>query len=149
MRFSPGICALATVALALLGAGCAGPHYNGPVNKLGRGLNNVTELARLGELRREMEQTALWDSPDVAYTRGFLMGMHKSVKRTLVGAFEILTFPFPGYEAYLKPEHPVYPDSYKPNVFADQTFAHDAVLGFYGGDIAPMVPGSRFRIFDY
>ena len=141
-------CALAG-ALALLVAGCTGPQSNGPRAKLGRGLNNVTEFARLGEIRRSMEQTALWDSADVAYTKGFLMGLHRSVERTVVGAWEILTFPLPSYEGRYFPEHPVYPDSYKPHVLADQTFAHDAVLGFYGGDIAPMIPGSRFHIFDY
>ena len=38
---------------------------------------------------------------------------------------------------------------HKPGILADQTFAHDASLGFSGGDIAPMFPGSRFHIFDY
>jgi len=31
----------------------------------------------------------------------------------------------------------------------DPTFGPDAALGFSGGDIAPIFPGSRFRIFDY
>jgi putative exosortase-associated protein (TIGR04073 family) len=136
-------------AVAVLAVGCAGPQYNGPMTKLGRGINNVTEFARTGEIRRSMEQTALWEGPDVGYTKGFLMGFHRSVQRTFVGAFEILTFPLPSYEPILLPEHPVYPDNYKPGILSDVTFAHDSSLGFSGGDIAPFVPGSRFRIFDY
>ena len=48
---------------------------------------------------------------------------------------------------YLTP-NPVYPDSYKPGLIASPTYATDSALGFSGGDVAPMVPGSRFRIFD-
>jgi hypothetical protein len=43
----------------------------------------------------------------------------------------------------------VYPDSYTPKLIADPTFGPDGALGFSGGDVAPMIPGSRFRIFDY
>ncbi|MBI2926361.1 MAG: exosortase system-associated protein, TIGR04073 family [Verrucomicrobia bacterium] len=148
MRKSLSLLTLAAAA-SLFAAGCAGPQVNGPMRKLGRGFNNVTEITRAGEIRRSMEQTALWESPDKAYTFGFLRGLHRTMQRTVVGAFEIVTFPVPGYEPYLLPEHPVYPDSYKPGILADQTFAHDASLGFSGGDIAPMFPGSRFHIFDY
>jgi hypothetical protein len=28
-------------------------------------------------------------------------------------------------------------------------FETDINLGFSGGDVAPIIPGSRFRIFDY
>jgi len=44
--------------------------------------------------------------------------------------------------------NPVYPDSYKPHLLADPTFGPDNSLGFSGGDVAPIIPGSRFRIFD-
>jgi putative exosortase-associated protein (TIGR04073 family) len=136
---------LATLAaVALLAPGCAGPE-----KKLGRGMLNVTEFARLGEIRRSMEQTALWENTDAAYTTGFLRGLNRSLMRTGVGLYEIVTFPIPSYDPVFLPEYPVYPDSYKPAIISDPTFGPDNALGFSGGDVAPMVPGSRFRIFDY
>ena len=41
--------------IAVLLVGCAGPE-----RKFGRGVMNVTEFARMGELRRSIEQTYLW-----------------------------------------------------------------------------------------
>ena len=138
-------CVLGQVGfLALILCGCAGPE-----RKFGRGMNNVTEFARLGEIRRSMEQTSIWEGPDVGYTKGFMRGLNRSLARTAVGVYEIVTFPIPTYDPVILPENPVYPDSYKPNRIADPTFGPDAALGFSGGDIAPMAPGSRFRIFDY
>lgn len=131
-------------ALILLSSGCAGPE-----RKLGRGLLNVTEFARLGEIRRSMEQTAIWEGTDQTYTTGFIHGFNRSLARTAVGAYEVLTFPFPKYDPHYLPEYPIYPDSYRPKLIADPIFGTDNALGFSGGDIAPMVPGSRFRIFDY
>ncbi len=139
--------------LLLINSGCAGPEQ-----KLGRGVNNLSEFTRMGEIRRSVEQSALYGPNEVAYTSGFFKGFNRSVARTVVGAFEILTFPIPSYEPYLKPgnylipdisEHPVYPDSYKPRLITDSAFETDTQMGFTGGDIAPLVPGSRFRIFDY
>jgi putative exosortase-associated protein (TIGR04073 family) len=143
MRNVLSLAAIVAVA-GLFGAGCAGPEQ-----KLGRGINNVTELARGGEIRRSMEQTALWEGTDKAYTTGFIRGFDRSMARTGVGLYEILTFPFPSYDPVFLPEDPVYPDSYTPSLIADPTFGPDSHIGFSGGDIAPMVPGSRFSIFDY
>jgi putative exosortase-associated protein (TIGR04073 family) len=131
-------------AVILLAAGCAGPE-----KKLGRGILNATEITRMGELRRSMEQTALWENTDGAYTTGFIRGLNRTMVRTAVGVYEIATFPIPTYDAVFLPEYPVYPDSFRPRLIADPTFGPDAALGFSGGDIAPMIPGSRFRIFDY
>jgi putative exosortase-associated protein (TIGR04073 family) len=136
--------AMATLAIGLFATGCAGPEQ-----KLGRGIGNVTEIARMGEVRRSMEQTGIWEGTDKAYTVGMIRGMNRTLARTAVGAFEILTFPFPPWDPIFLPTDPVYPDSYTPNLIADGTFGPDAALGFSGGDIAPMVPGSRFRVFDY
>lgn len=137
----------AVTVLGFLAAGCANTEA-----KLGRGMRNITELARGGEIRRSMEQTALFDGPDMAYTTGFLRGFNKSLVRTGVGVYEVLTAPFPPYDPvftdYMTVD-PVYPDSYKPKLLADPTFGPDTALGFSGGDVAPMIPGSRFRIFDY
>ena len=153
------------MVLALAG-GCAGPE-----KKLGRGIHNVMEFVRGGEIRRSMEQTALWDGTDRAYSTGFLRGFHRSLARTFVGAIEVVTFPIPPYDPFFTstnhlypdfsirytkdtwggmvlPEDPVYPANYKPGLLADQIFATDTSLGFSGGDVFPFVPGSRFRIFD-
>jgi putative exosortase-associated protein (TIGR04073 family) len=134
----------ALCAATLLAAGCAGPEQ-----KLGRGILNVTEVTRMGELRRAMEQTALWENTDAAYTTGFIRGVNRTLARTAVGVYEVATFPIPSYDPIFLPEYPVYPDSFRPRLIADPTFGPDASLGFSGGDIAPMIPGSRFRIFDY
>ena len=146
--------------------GCAGPE-----RKLGRGLNNLTELVRGGEMRRSIEQTALWDGSETAFTTGIIRGFNRSVARTAIGAYEVLTFPLPSYNPVLASrnklypdssiknrsypfggmvlsENPVYPDSFKPGLLSDSIFSTDTSLGFSGGDIAPMIPGSRFHIFD-
>jgi putative exosortase-associated protein (TIGR04073 family) len=130
----------------------------GPSKKFGRGVTNATEFARLGELRRSVEQEALWGGPEAAYSAGVVKGINRSVLRTLVGVGEVLTFPIPSYEPWLKPGNPLmpdatvgptYPDSYRPGLVADGVFETDSNLGFSGGDVAPVVPGSRFRVFDY
>lgn len=136
--------AVLVAAAGLFGSGCAGPEQ-----KFGRGLNNVTEFARGGEIARSMEQTAIWENTEAAYTTGFIRGFNRSLARTGVGLYEIVTHPFPPYDPVFLPSQPVWPDSYRPNLIADPMFSPDANLGFSGGDIAPMVPGSRFRVFDY
>jgi len=136
----------AVLLTGLLASGCAGPEQ-----KLGRGMNNLYEIVRGGEMRRTQEQTALFDSPDTAYTTGAIRGFNRSMARTGIGLYEIVTAPFPPYDpvctSYLSPD-PVYPDSYKPKLIEDSTYATDTSVGFSGGDIVPMIPGSRFRIFD-
>jgi len=131
--------------IALLAPGCARMQ-----TKFGRGLSNTFEVVRAGEVRRSMEQTALFESPNAAYTTGFVRGLSKTVVRTGVGLYEIVTSPFPPYDPvltrYISPEA-VYPDSYKPGLVAGSTFATDTYLGFSGGDVMPFVPGSRFEIF--
>jgi hypothetical protein len=63
----------------------------------------------------------------------------------------MVTAPFPPYGPvftdYLAP-NPVYPDAYQPDLAEDAMFSTDTNLGYSGGDIAPFVPGSRFRVFD-
>jgi len=147
-------------------AGCAGPE-----DKLGRGIRNGTEFLRGGEIRRSMEQTALWENPDSAYTTGFIRGFNRSVVRTAIGIYETITFPIPPYGPLLTPTYDLYPDesvrtktypygglvlpadtvypaNFKPNLISDSIFATDTALGFGSGDVFPKVPGSRFRIFD-
>ena len=141
------LCFFSVVALAaMLVSGCAGPEA-----KLGRGVANVGEVVRMGELRRSVEQTAVLDSPDAGYTVGVVHGFDRSVARTGVGLYEVVTFPFPPYHPiftrYLTPA-PVYPDNYEPGLVSDAMFDTDTYAGFSGGDVAPYVPGSRFKVFD-
>jgi putative exosortase-associated protein (TIGR04073 family) len=137
---------LALLAAGALLSGCADTEA-----KFGRGMANTMEFARLGEFRRSVEQTALFDGPDAGYSVGFIRGINRTVARTGIGIYETLTAPFPPYEPvatdYLAPGT-VYPDNYVPSLWEDSIFATDANLGFSGGDVAPFVPGSRFRIFD-
>ena len=42
--------------------------------KFGRGFSNTMEPIRLGELRRSVEQTAIFYGPEAAYTTGFMQG---------------------------------------------------------------------------
>lgn len=160
------VLALSFLILAFFFCGCAGPE-----RKFGRGMNNLTEFVRGGEIRRSMEQTALWEGPDSAYTTGVIRGFNRSLVRTAIGAYEVITAPFPPYGPLLTstnriypdfsvrnktypwggmvlPEYPVYPAAYTPSTLSDSIFATDTALGFSGGDVAPIVPGSRFKIFD-
>lgn len=140
----------AVVVTGFLATGCAGPE-----KKLGRGLNNTYEIIRMGEMRRTVEQAALFE-PEARYTTGLVSGFNRSLARTGLGLFEIATFAIPSYDhwrydppytKYFK-AHPVYPDSYTPHLREDSVFATDTAIGFSGGDIAPWFPGSRFRIFE-
>ena len=137
---------MSVACLSLLATGCAGPE-----KKMGRGMANLGEVIRWGDTRRSVEQTAVFYSPTEGYTRGFVTGFHKSLARIGLGAYEIVTFPIPSYDPiftdYLSP-NPAYPDSYKPDLVAGPTFDTDTYQGYSGGDIMPIIPGSRFHIFD-
>ena len=138
---------LATLALAgVVTSGCVSAQ-----NKLGRGMSNMTEIARMGELRRSIEQTALFEQPGGHYATGFVRGMSKTIARTGIGVYEVVTAPFPPYDpvftSYISP-NPVYPDNFKPDIIDDPLFATDTDMGMSGIDIAPWIPGSRFKIFN-
>jgi putative exosortase-associated protein (TIGR04073 family) len=134
------------VVAGALASGCTNVE-----NKLGRGLSNTFDIARGGEFRRTMEQTSLFDTPDATYTTGVIRGINRTLARTGLGVYEVVTAPFPPYEPiftnYLEP-NPVYPDNYTPGVISDSMFATDTSVGFGGGDVLPIVPGSRFTVFD-
>ena len=136
-------------ALALFAAGCAGPEQ-----KLGRGISNTFEVVRLGEMRSSIEQENLFDAPNAGYTIGVVRGFDRPVARTGVGLWEVLTFPIPNHDKSYGPisaayDKAVYPGSYKPNwLGGDSTMETDSTMGMSGGDVAPFIPGSRFRIFD-
>lgn len=131
---------------ALLAGGCAGPEQ-----KMGRGLGNMGEIVRAGEFQRGVEQGSLFNGPDTGFSTGYVQGVDKTLARTGLGIYEVVTFPLPPYHPiwtdYLTPK-PLYPDSYHPRKWADPMLDYDHYLGFSGGDVAPWWPGSRFRIFD-
>jgi putative exosortase-associated protein (TIGR04073 family) len=136
----------AVTLLAALASGCANTE-----RKFSRGLGNTFEIVRGGEFRRTAEQTALFEGPDTGYTLGFVRGFNRTLARTGIGIYEIVTCPLPPYGPictdHFAPS-PVYPDNYTPGLLADSMFATDTSVGFSGGDVAPLVPGSRFRVFD-
>jgi putative exosortase-associated protein (TIGR04073 family) len=139
-----------TALVALFMSGCKGPEQ-----KLGRGISNSLEITRFGEMRRAIEQTAVFESPSAGYTGGAVRGLDRTLARTGLGLFEVVTFPFPmpgaGYRpicTHYLPPGPAYPDSYKPGLISGSTFDTDAYIGLSGGDVAPFIPGSRFKIFD-
>lgn len=136
----------AVLLLGLLASGCAGPE-----KKLGRGLSNTYEIIRWGDMRRTIEQSTLFESQDATYASGMVRGFNRSIARVGIGLYEVVTFPIPSYDPvctnYLTP-HVVYPDNYKPRIRDDSMFATDTFIGFSGGDVAPAIPGSRFRVFN-
>ena len=129
-----------TVAAVLVGCTSA-------EQKLGRGLDNLSEPFRLGELQRSYEQGALFGGAHGG-TAGLVRGVNRTIGRTVVGAVEVLSFPLPS-EPYIKPDQKVYPDSYKPGALGKSTvMATDNSLGFEATAVAPVSPGSRFRVID-
>ena len=131
------------MGIALFASGCAGPE-----TKMGRGINNLTDLVHFGEFEHAMEQTAVFSGPDAGATAGFFHGLNRTLLRGGVGIYEIVTAPIPPYDPIILPEWGTYPDNYKHGLFADPLYTPDANLGFGGGEIFPISPGSRFHVFD-
>jgi len=135
----------ASAVVSLLATGCAKTQ-----EKLGRGLSNTAEIVRWGEMRRTMEQTAVFEGPDSTGT-GFVKGLARTLGRTGIGVYEVVTFPLPPYRPVFTDTFapgPVYPDNYTPGLRSDSTYDTDTYTGFSGGDIAPKIMGSRFTIFE-
>jgi putative exosortase-associated protein (TIGR04073 family) len=137
---------LAIAALApLFFTGCTGPEQ-----KLGRGMSNTYEIVRWGEMRQSVEENTILGTPGDGYY-GVIHGFDRSLQRTGLGLYEVLTFPIPSYSPVLTRSFapdPVFPESYKPGLISDPLFSTDTYTGFSGGDVAPFIPGSRFRVFD-
>lgn len=137
MRFALSL--MAVCSLAILSSGCASAE-----KKLGRGFRNATEFARMGEMGYAVEQSYIFED---SYAVGAIRGFNRSLARTAVGVFEIVTFPIPS-----KPiggfDKATYPDTFKPNAIETTVLETDSSIGFSGSDVAPFVPGSRFRVFE-
>src|SRR5437868_1395827 len=81
--------ALSLITVGLV-SGCANIE-----RKFGRGVGNTFEIVRGGEFRRTMEQTALFEGPDTAYGTGFFRGINRTMARTGIGFYEVVTAPLP------------------------------------------------------
>jgi putative exosortase-associated protein (TIGR04073 family) len=136
---------LAALAATVTLTGCQGPEQ-----KLARGMDNTMEVIRWGDMRRSIEQEAIFSAPDISYSYGAIHGFDQSIKRIGLGVWEVVSFPFPPYRPIFTnsvPAAPQYPDSYQPGLISGSTFDTDTHTGFSGGDVAPFVPGSRFAVF--
>lgn len=130
--------ALVPVAAVALLTGCTSMEQ-----KLGRGIANISEPIRMGEFTRSTEQTYLTDGPVVAQTYGVVHGVARTVQRTVIGAFEVATFPIPS-ENLINPEEPVYPDSYTPRMSGGLGVGTDKYIGIEDGGVLTFVAGSDF-----
>jgi len=87
------------------------PH---PIRKLGRGLANA--IGGVLEISLKIQEVGLEKGPVAGITLGLLLGTAEAIGRIMVGALEIITFPFPlgqhGYEPLLLPEFILEPGSY-------------------------------------
>ncbi len=104
-RISRAVLCTALVAL-LLPAATAAAEYTAP-RKLGRGFAGLT--AGFLELPGHILKESRANGAAQGLTLGFATGLGAVVTRTLVGAWEFVTFPFPvpaGYKPILKPEYP-------------------------------------------
>lgn len=136
----------AATAAAVVITGCAGPEQ-----KLSRGVSNTLEVVRWGDMRQSVEQNAVFSAPGINYSYGVIHGFDQSVKRIGLGLYEVVTFPIPKYYPICTnsvPIQPQYPDSYRPGLASSSTFDTDTYTGYSGGTVLPIIPGSRFQIFD-
>lgn len=140
MRFHPKKFVTLT-GVAVLLAGCTAAEQ-----KLGRGINNVTEPFRMGEIQAGYEEGRIFGGPGGG-TAGFIHGVDRTIGRVVVGAAEIVTFPIPS-DPLITPDGPVYPDSYHPGLPSNPTLGTDNSLGFGNGDSLGIIPGSRFHVFE-
>ena len=118
---------LAAVAVAFFVAGCQGPE-----EKLGRGLSNTAEVLRWGEMQKSVQESVVEPWPGTGYY-GWINGFNKSIARTGVGIFEVVTFPIPTPD--YKPMFTKYltPDPAMPNIATDYYtgFSDGTTIGHY------------------
>lgn len=162
---------LPVLVVPVLLVGCAGPE-----RKLGRGISNITEVVRGGEMARSVEQTTLWEGTQKGVTTGVIRGFNRTVARTFIGVAEVATFyaPWPkdggwSYDACYTPDGPLYPDysvatytdpwgglrlpeepgapdSYHASYPANGIMDTDGEIGITGGSVLPMFPFGKFKL---
>jgi len=115
---------------------------NNAQRKLSRGLSNLGEPLRLGELQRSAEQNAI--SGDATPSYGVVHGLSRTFARTFVGAFEVVTFPIPT-DPIIHPVAPVFPDSQERAQMGHFGVGSDQFIGFQDSAVLPMFPGSEFN----
>jgi putative exosortase-associated protein (TIGR04073 family) len=145
MRKALSLLALSAV-IAAITSGCAGTE-----EKMGRGIRNVTEPVRMGDMRQSVQQESIWYGPNDGLTVGVIRGFDRTLERTGLGAVEIITAPFPPYHPIFTqyiPAEPVYPDGNVPGLPDDPTFQTDYHMGFSSGNEAFFMPGNRFDVFN-
>jgi len=133
--------------VTVIASGCAGTE-----EKMGRGITNATEPARMGEMSRSIEQSAEWDGPMAGYTTGVVKGFDHTLERTGLGVVEIITAPFPPYHPIFTkyvPAAPGYPDNNPPSLPDDPALATDTYIGFSGGDEGVFFPGCTFNVYNH
>lgn len=139
MRSLKIVLALAAAGAVSLFTGCSNMEH-----KLARGISNLTEPIRMGELRRSIEQNSLAEGPDATPMFGMVHGFSRTFQRTAVGAFEVVTFPIPT-EPLILPAAPVFPDSQPRQQAGHLGVGSDQFLGFQDSAVVPFIPGSTFN----
>ncbi|MBL7072947.1 MAG: exosortase system-associated protein, TIGR04073 family [Candidatus Omnitrophica bacterium] len=83
----------ALILVCLVFSSASFVYADGPIEKLGRGVANV--LTSIFEIPKGMGDVANSDGVFAGVTYGTFKGVINTVKRTLVGGYEIVTFPIP------------------------------------------------------
>ena len=75
-------------------------------NKLSRGIANV--ITGWVEIPKRVDETTRRSGAGVGFTWGLLRGLGYGFVRTLAGAYEVVTFPFPAPPEYRPVMHPTF-----------------------------------------
>ena len=137
MRSLSSLCVVAAVGALPLVTGCSSAQ-----KKLSRGITNMGEPLRLGEMQRAAEQNALVMGSSPSY--GLVHGFTRTIARTAVGVYEVVTFPIPT-DPIIYPVGPVFPDSQERQQLGNFGIGSDQFIGFQDAGVLPFVPGSEFN----
>ena len=86
-------------------------HAQNMFRKLGRGISNIG--TSIFEIPKSIQESFYSDGPVAATTYGMIDGIFKFFVRTVVGAYEVITFPIPlpsEYAPIVEPEFLFSPD---------------------------------------
>lgn len=96
---------ISIIIVSLLAIQSVSFAQNNMLRKLGRGVANVATGAI--EVPKAIQETFYEEGPVAAVSWGLLDGLYKFVARTVVGAYEIVSFPIPfpaDYAPIVEPE---------------------------------------------